>query len=197
VEGISVIRLGLLLAVVWVLDTPAAFAAPASSAPILDGPAIVPAGSYMAWRVPADEGPAQACVLLGSLQAGKARDRFVVAVLAQSDFTSWKKGYRANPVYLARQSGRVEVRARLPRPDVYYVVVSNPQSPPGTCTVRGTLRLVRVPATNAVAGATPSPGVMRRDLVSFSCVVVLALGLALWSIYDHRAEVETAEKRAA
>jgi hypothetical protein len=38
---------------------------------------------------------------------------------------------------------------------------------------------------------------MRRDLFSFSCVLVLGLGLALWSIHDHRAEVEAQEKRAA
>src|SRR5262245_31348355 len=193
----AVIRIGLLLAIFWALDVPASLAASSSPPAILDGEAVVPAGSYMAWRVAADEGPAQASVLVGSLQADKARDRFAVAVLSESDFASWKKGYHAHPVYLARQVGRVEMRARLPRPDVYYVVVSNPQAPPGTCTVRGALRLVRVPATNAVAGATPSADAVRRDLFSFSCVLVLALGLALWSIYDHRAEVEATEKRAA
>jgi len=192
-----VIRIWLLCALVWFLDASVATATAPIPPAILDGEAIVPAGSYMAWRVPADEAPGQACVLLGSLQAEKARDRFAVAVLSESDFASWKKGYHAHPVYLARQVGRVEMRARLPKPDVYYVVVSNPQSPPGTCTVRGALRLVRVPASNAVAGAAPSPESVRRDLFSFSCVLVLALGLALWSIYDHRAEVEAAEKRAA
>jgi len=192
-----VTRMALLLAFIWILDIPAASATPAVSPAILDGEAVVPAGSYMAWRVPADEAPGQACVLLGSLQAEKARDRFAVAVLSESDFASWKKGYHAHPVYLARQAGRVEMRARLPKPDVYYVVVSNPQPPPGICTVRGALRLVRVPASNAVASAAPSPESVRRDLFSFSCVLVLALGLALWSIYDHRAEVEAAEKRAA
>jgi len=192
-----VIRIRLLFMVVWFLDASVASATPLATPAILDGEALVPAGSYMAWRVPADEGPAQASVLIGSLQAAKARDRFAVAVLGESDFASWKKGYRAHPVYLAREAGHVEMRARLPKPDVYYVVVSNPQSPPGTCTVRGTLRLVRVPATNAVVGTTPSRDAMRRDLFSFSCVLMLGLGLALWSIHDHRAEVVAQEKRAA
>jgi len=192
-----VIRAGLLLFVIWSMEVSAASAATLPLAAILNGEAVVPAGSYVAWRVPVDEPSAQATVVVGALQAVNARDRFAVAVLSESDFASWKKGYRAHPVYLAREVGRVEIRARLPKPDVYYVVISNPQSPPGTCTVRGVLRLVRVPATNAVAGATSSRADVQRDLFSFSCVLVLALGLALWSIYDHRAEVEAAEKRAA
>jgi hypothetical protein len=191
------VRIGLLFIFVWFLDSSVASATPLATPAILEGEAVVPAGSYRAWRVPADAAPAQASVLIGSLQAANARDRFAMAVLGESDFASWKKGYRAHPVYLAREVGRVEMRARLPKPDVYYVVVSNSQSPPGTCKVRGTLRLVRVPATHAVAGTTPARDAMRRDLFSFSCVLVLGLGLALWSIHDHRAEVEAQEKRAA
>jgi len=176
---------------------------PPSSPPsrsILDGEAVVPAGSYVAWRVPADENPGQAGVLVGSLAArGGSRDPFAVAVLTESDYDSWKKGYRADPIYTARQVAKVELRARLPRPEVYYVVVSNPLPPPHASTIHGRLRLFWVPTTTAVVSTAPAPHAeIRRDLVSFGVVLLLAFALAMWSIYEGRMAVRpVAEKRAA
>jgi hypothetical protein len=173
-----------------------------TSAPysILDGETVVPPGRYVAWRVPADTNPSQAGVLAGELRSKDGSGgKFAVAVLTASDFASWRKGYRAYPIYAARQVSQVEVRARLPRPDVYYLVVSNPLMPPHASTIRGSLSLFWVPASDAVASTAPvSHGSVRRDLISFGVVSLLALALALWSILDARRETAmTVEKRAA
>jgi hypothetical protein len=177
--------------------------AQAATLSLLDGETVVPAGSYVAWRVPADENPAQSGVVVGELHSkAGSKDKFAVAVLSESDFVSWQKGYRAYPVYMARQVARVELHTRLPRADVYYVVVSNPHPAPHASTIRGTIRLMWVPATNAMVSATPAAHqTLRRDLVSFGVVLALALALALWSIVEGRhrgAEaVAVMEKRAA
>jgi len=182
----------------------AAHAAPAATLSLLDGETVVPAGSYVAWRVPAAEAPGQSGVLVGKLSAqGGAQSRFAVAVLSESDFASWKKGYRAYPLYSARRVAHIELRTRLPRPDVYYVVVSNTLSPPHASTIHGTLRLFWVPASNAVAsaaGALAPRDAVRRDLFSLGLVLLLAGALALWSIHEARGEkaaLPVAEERAA
>jgi hypothetical protein len=167
---------------------------------LLDGETVVPAGSYVAWRVPGNENPTQTGMVVGELRSkAGARDRFAVAVLSEYDFVSWQKGYRAYPVYVARQVAQVELRTRLPRADVYYVVVSNPLPATHPSTIRGTIRLMWTPATHAVASAAPaSSAATRRDLVSFGLVVLLAGALALWSIHEGRdARTLGAEKRAA
>jgi hypothetical protein len=166
----------------------------------LDGETVVPAGSYVAWRVPADANPAQAGVLTGELRArAGAKDGFAVAVLSESDFTSWKKGYRAYPIYLARHVDHVELNARLPKPDVYYVVISNPLDVPHESTIRGTLRLSWLSMTNAVASATPPSGsnAVQHDMISFGLVLLLAVALATWSIHEERAKAVALPKRAA
>src|SRR5262249_48607848 len=152
---------------------------------ILDGEAVVPGGSYVAWRVPADQ--AASGVLVGELASVGAKNRFAVAVLTESDYVSWRKGYLATPLYTARQVDHVELNARLPKPDVYYVFVSNPQAVPNANTIRGTLSLRTAAASNAVASTASAPShAVRRDLISFGVVLILAFALATWSIYEER-----------
>jgi hypothetical protein len=149
-------------------------------------------------------------MLIGELQSKEgSHDRFAVAVLTESDFASWKKGYLAHPLYTARQVAHVDLRTLLPRPDVYYVVVSNPPSALHASAIRGTLELRWAPATNTLASAAPASGnPVRRNLISLAAVMLLASALALWSIYEGRkaeavavetltTETVATEKRAA
>ena len=187
---------------VWLLVAVALFALSASagetgpsgarSLSIVDGRAVVPAHSYVAWRVFSEARRGGDPVIVGRLQAeGAGRPRVAIAVLTEADFTSWKRGYSTTPIYLSGEVVRADVRARLPGPGVYYVVASNLFSARAPKTIRGTLTLSWVPSSGiGVAPAAPSSADYRRDLLSFCAVLILAGVLALWSIQGRRSTEE-------
>jgi hypothetical protein len=78
---------------------------------------------------------------------------------------------------------RADVRVSLPRPGVYYVVISNLFSAGAPKTVNGSLDLVWSPGPSVTAPVSAvTREDYRRDLLSFGAVLVLAGILALWSI---------------
>ena len=165
-------------------------APPSRTLPILKGPTHVPPRSYSAWRVSTEDRKGGSSLVVGRLRAEGGRDdRVALAVLTEADFAGWRRGYAAAPLYLSGEVASANVRARLPRPGVYYVVISNLFSATAPKTVNGTLDLVWSPAPapasapEAEASASVAPrDVYRRDFLSFCAVLVLAGILALWSI---------------
>lgn len=161
-------------------------APPSRTLSILKGPTQVPPRSYAAWRVSTEDRRGGSSVVVGRLRAEGGRDdRVALAVLTEADFAGWRRGYAAAPLYLSGEVASANVRARLPRPGVYYVVISNLFSATAPKTVNGTLDLVWSPASASQAEASASVAprdVYRRDFLSFCAVLVLAGILALWSI---------------
>lgn len=188
------------LPLLWALGAESAPPRP-RSLPILKGSTVVPAASYAAWRISAEEHTDGASQVVGSLSTSGGRNgRVAVAILSEADFAGWRRGYAAAPLYVSGEVNRADVRARLPRPGVYYVVISNLFSASAPKTVNGTLDLVWTPG--APSDAAPASSVSRenyrRDLVSFCAVLVLAGILALWSIQRPPvAEPVPVEKKSA
>jgi hypothetical protein len=176
-------------------------APPSRTLSILKGPTHVPPRSYSAWRVSTEDRKGGSSLVVGRLRAEGGRDdRVALAVLTEADFAGWRRGYAAAPLYLSGEVASANVRAPLPRPGVYYVVISNLFSATAPKTVNGTLDLVwsPAPASASEAGASASLAprdVYRRDLLSFCAVLVLAGILALWSI--QRPEPIPSEKKIA
>jgi len=173
------------LPLLWALGAESAPPGP-RSLPILKGSTVVPAASYAAWRISADERTDGTSEVVGAVTTSGGRNsRVAVAILNEADFAGWRRGYAAAPLYVSGEVRRAVVRARLPRPGVYYVVISNLFSAGTSKTVNGTLDLVWTPGVPSDAAPAASVGRRenyRRDLFSFCAVLVLAGILALWSI---------------
>jgi len=151
---------------------------------LLKGSTVVPAQSYSAWRISTEERKDGNSQVVGRLSAQGGRNgRVAVAVLTEADFQRWRRGYSTTPLFVSGEVVRADVRVSLPRPGVYYVVISNLFSAGAPKTVKGSLDLVWSPGPSVTMPVSAvSREDYRRDLLSFCAVLVLAGLLALWSI---------------